>query len=143
MKSKKIFMLSILMVILSLVVAGCGGETESEEQTPVDEKETIVIGEVPYPHEWVPANIIKHVAEELGYPTKMLEGDIGFMFLGLAQGDIHIFPDVWLPTLHKTYADRYEDQIELVGEIYKDVDTGWAVPSYVDIDSIADLKDRA
>ncbi|SNS11142.1 glycine betaine/proline transport system substrate-binding protein [Anaerovirgula multivorans] len=138
---RKKLVLGVIMIILSLAVAGCGGE--SEEQAPTDEKPTIAIGEVPYPHEWVPANIIKHVAEELGYSTEMVEGDIGFMFLGLAQGDIHIFPDVWLPTLHKTYIDRYEDQIQLTGILYENIDMGWAVPSYVDIDSIDQLKDRA
>jgi glycine betaine/proline transport system substrate-binding protein len=162
MKAKKLIALIAIIVLVSLVVIGCGGARdnqgpqdqtkapENNTQTPDDgdkkqsgDKPAIAIGQAPYPHEWVPAYIIKQVAEELGYPTEMVEGDIGFMFLGLAQGDIDIYPDVWLPTLHQTYVDKYGDQIEMTGTLYKDIDIGWAVPSYVDIDSIAQLKGRA
>lgn len=133
MKKKFLLILTVVVVALALFAAGCsGGETNK----------TIAIGKVPYPHEWVPAHIIQHVAEELGYDTEMVDGDIGFMFLGLSQGDIDIYPDVWLPTLHKTYVDKYEDKIELTGKIYENAAMGWAVPSYMDINSISELKGR-
>lgn len=155
MRVKKLIALITIIVLMSLVVMGCGGTkndqtSQGEGQISGDgdkvssgDKPTIAIGQVPYPHEWIPANIIKHVAEEMGYAVEMVEGDIGFMFLGLAQGDIDIYPNVWLPTLHKTYVDKYEDQIELAGTLFEDIDMGWAVPSYVDIESIDQLKDRA
>jgi glycine betaine/proline transport system substrate-binding protein len=98
---------------------------------------------VPYPHEWVPANIIKQIAEEKGYKVNIVEGAMGFMFLGLAQEDIDIFPDVWLPILHKSYMDKYEGKIELVGTLIEDIPMGIAVPSYTEFDSLADLKENA
>lgn len=129
-----------ILLVLTLSVVGCSG---GDTATDGDGKEEIVIGKVPYPQEWIPANIIKHVAEERGYSVKMSEGDIGFIFLGLSQGDIDIYPDVWLPTLHKNYADKYGDKIELTGILYSKPDMGFAVPDYVDIDSIEELKGRA
>jgi glycine betaine/proline transport system substrate-binding protein len=131
---KKIFMSLILSIFLSLFAVGCDGAA--------GDKTTINIGKAPYPHEWVVASIIQQIAEELGYDTEMVEGDIGFMFLGLSQGDIDIYPDVWLPTLHKTYVDKYEDDIELTGTIYKNAAIGLAVPSYVDISSTDELEGR-
>lgn len=134
MMKKNYLLLTFLAATLTLFAAGCPATGTGEN--------TISIGKAPYPHEWVPAHIIRNIAEELGYQTEMVDGDIGFMFLGLSQGDIDIYPDVWLPTLHKTYVDKYEDDIELTGAIYEDADMGMAVPSYVDINSIAELKGK-
>lgn len=131
---KNYLRIAFLAAALTLFAAGCSGAGTGEN--------TISIGKAPYPHEWIPAHIIRNIAEELDYQTEMVDGDIGFMFLGLSQGDIDIYPDVWLPTLHKTYVDKYEDDIELTGTIFEDADIGLAVPSYMDINSIADLKGR-
>lgn len=139
MKRKLILSLSILLIIASLFAFGCAKESADTGE----DKRTIAIGKVPYTHEWIPAHIIKNIAEEMGYSTKMVEGEIGFMFVGLAQGDIDVFPDVWLPTLHKTYIDKYQDKIDLAGVAYEKVDIGWAVPKYVDVDTIEDLQGKA
>jgi glycine betaine/proline transport system substrate-binding protein len=133
MKKKLVLTLTIIISALALFAAGCSGGGADN---------TIAIGKVPYTHEWIPAYIVQSVAEELGYDTKIVEGDVGFMFLGLAQGDIDIYPDAWLPILHKTYADKYEDKIELTGTVFENAAMGWAVPSYVDIDTIDELKGK-
>lgn len=131
--------LSILVIVFSLFVSGCGKQDASDS----NEKPTIVIGQDPYTMTLVPVNIIKNIAEELGYPTEIVEGEVGFMYLGLAQGDIDIYPDVWLPTLQKTYMEKYGDKVEIAGTLYPAPDVGWVVPTYVDIDTIAELKGRA
>lgn len=136
-------MKKILLIILCIGVimssVGCSSGDIAKEQDKVE----INIGQAPYPHEWIPANIIKQIAEERGYKVNIVEGDIGFMFLGVSQGDIDIFPDVWLPVLHKTYMDKYDGKIELLGTLIEDIPIGIAVPSYTGFDSIADLKDNA
>ena len=135
----KKFLKIVLCVGLLIGAVACG----SSDKAAKDEKVEITIGQSPYTYEWVPVNIIKQVAEERGYKVNVVEGDTGFMFLGLVQGDIDIFPDVWLPVLHKTYVDKYKDKFELVGKLINKLPLGVAVPSYVNFDSLADLKDNA
>ena len=65
------------------------------------------------------------------------------MWLGLAEGDVDVWPDVWLPILHKTYKDKYKDRVESANNIIDQNPMGLAVPSYVDINSIAELNARA
>ena len=134
----KKFLRIILCAGLLIGAVACGSSESTKEK-----RVEINIGQVPYPHEWVPANIIKQLAEEKGYKVNLVEGDIGFMFLGLAQGDIDIYPDVWLPVLHKTYMEKYKGKFELVGTLIKEIPLGVAVPSYTKFDSIADIKDNA
>nr|WP_280951879.1 glycine betaine ABC transporter substrate-binding protein [Alteribacter populi] len=83
---------------------------------------------------------MENIAEELGYPTETTEGDVGVMFLGLSRGDVDIYPDMWLPTLHASYLAEHEDDIDIVGTIYEEAPVGWAVPDYMDIDSTEELK---
>jgi len=137
-KMKKILKIILCAVLLVGAIA-CG----SSDKSAKEEKVEITIGKNPYPHEWIPVNIIKQLAEEKGYKINLVEGDIGFMFLGLSQGDIDIYPDVWIPVLHKTYMEKYKDKIELVGTLTKEIPIGVGVPSYTKFDSLADIKDNA
>ena len=135
----KKFLKIILCASLLIGAVACGSSDKAAKEKKVE----INIGQDPYEHDWIYTNIIKQLAEERGYKVNVIEGDMGFMFLGLAQGDIDVFPDLWLPVLHKTYMDKYKDKIELVGTLTKDIPLGVAVPSYTKFDSIADLKDNA
>ncbi|MBU8907403.1 glycine betaine ABC transporter substrate-binding protein [Desertibacillus haloalkaliphilus] len=141
MYKKRSFLLCIVIVSV-LISSGCGPADTDEQDGEVAESDnpTITLGQVPYQQAWVPLAIIENVANELGYPTERTEGDVGVMFLGLSRGDIDVYADIWLPNLHSTYADRYEDTIDLIGTLYEDAPVGWAVPTYVDIDSIEDLS---
>ena len=135
----KKFLKIILCASLLIGAVACGSSDKAAKEKKVE----INIGQDPYEHDWIYTNIIKQLAEERGYKVNVIEGDLGFMFLGLAQGDIDVFPDLWLPVLHKTYMDKYKGKFELVGTIAKEIPLGMAVPSYTKFDSIADIKDNA
>lgn len=124
-----------IAIIGVLVFAGCTGNGE-------DGNKIITIGNAPYDYEIPPLEVTKLIAKEQGYSIKVVEGDIGFMFLSLTNGDIDAWPGIWLPSIHRSYQERYEDQYELGSAIFEDAPIGWVVPDYVDIDSIADLKGR-
>ncbi|PKM79915.1 MAG: hypothetical protein CVU89_16185 [Firmicutes bacterium HGW-Firmicutes-14] len=141
-RKKTLIALGAFLVTVSFLIAGCGGADTGSTAGDLEEKTVINIGKDVYPNSWPSAYVIKYVAEELGYETNFVEGDIGFMFTGLAQDDIDIFADAWLPTLHKSYIDRYGDKIELAGVHYEDAAMGIGVPAYVDIQDYADLKGR-
>lgn len=140
---RKIFLGVLVSIALLVVIVGCTDAGDSDLGGDSD-KEVISIGIAPYPQIEVMAGILEQAYEELGYATEIVEGDIGFMFLGVSQGDIDIYPDGWLPVLHGNYIERYEDSLE-VGEIlYEEATMGITVPTYMeDINTIQDLKDNA
>ena len=87
------------------------------------------------------SNLWKSLLEERGYTVNMQELDIASTFTGVANGQVDLYMDAWLPTTHQAYWDRFKDQLETV--------TAWqigkntlVVPDYVDVNSIADLKGR-
>lgn len=121
-------------MIAALVLVGCTSGNSSDNG-----KGVITIGSSTYDYEFLPIDVAKLVAEEQGYEVEIVEGDIGFMFLSLQQGDIDIWPGIWLPNLHATYEERFGDDYELGGKVFEDAPTGWAVPGYVDMYSIEDL----
>jgi len=142
MKTKIIgFIVCMMVLTMTTMTAltGCAKDSDDAGQG----KPTITLGKVPFEQEWIPLYIIKNVAEEQGYKTNIKEGDVGVIFLGISRGEIDIYPDVWLPTLHSGYMEQYKDKIGLTGTLYEKAPNGWAVPTYVDIDSIEDLKGKS
>ena len=73
----------------------------------------------------------------------MQELDIASTFTGVANGQINLYLDAWLPTTHQVYWDRFKDQLEVVTSWQKGKNT-LVVPDYVnDVNTIADLKGKA
>ena len=134
-KTIKILLLATILIISTLPALGCAGGGEEAKKDKV-----IKIGHAPYDYEVPVIEITKQIAAEKGYEVDVVEGDIGFMFLSLVQGDIDIWPGIWLPSIHKSYQEKYKDQYELGSAIFEDAPIGWGVPKYVDVDSTADLK---
>lgn len=126
---KKLTLL-IFLIISTFIFGACGGDGAADM--------TIRIGNAPYDYETPPTEITRLIAEELGYAVEVVEGDIGFMFLSLAQDDTDIWPGIW-PSIHRTYIDEFEGQIEMGSRIFDNAPTGWAVPKYVEADTIGEL----
>ena len=85
------------------------------------------------------SNLWKEILEEHGYTVNMQELDIASTFTGVANGQINLYLDAWLPTTHASYWSRFKDQLEVV--------TSWqtgkntiVVPNYVtDVNSLAEI----
>jgi glycine betaine/proline transport system substrate-binding protein len=85
-------------------------------------------------------NLVRAVLEdEMGYRVKMTMADPAPLFTSLATGDNDAFLDAWLPVTHGDYMDEYGDRLVDLGYNYEGARIGLVVPSYVDVDSIADL----
>src|SRR5690554_1643795 len=137
MKRKSILSLVIMILMLPLIALGCGQPDENTEPgAGGDEKPVIKIGKPPYASDWPCCYIVKLVTEDLGYEAEFVEGDIGFMYTGLAEGDINIYPSCWIVNLHKPYKEKYGDKIEYAGIVYKNAVSGIGAPDYVGIDSL-------
>jgi glycine betaine/proline transport system substrate-binding protein len=89
------------------------------------------------------SNLWKSLLEERGYTVNMQELDIASTFTGVANGQVDLYMDAWLPTTHQGYWDRFKDQLEVVTTWQEGKNT-IVVPDYVtDVNTIADLKGKA
>lgn len=83
----------------------------------------------------------KELLEQRGYTVNVQELDIASTFTGVANGQIDLYLDAWLPVTHEAYWSRFKDKLEVLSSW----STGrnlLAVPEYVDVNSLADLKGR-
>lgn len=86
-------------------------------------------------------NVIGHVLTTLGYDVEFVQVDAGPMWSGVASGSGDAIVGAWLPTTHADYYAEYEGDFEDLGSNLHGTKLGLVVPSYMDIDSIEDLKE--
>lgn len=108
--------------------------------TPVN-GDKLKLSYVAWDSEIASTNLLKYILEnKLGYKVEALQVEAGPMWTGVAGGDVDATAAAWLPLTHADYWDKYGDQLEDLGPNMTGVKTGLVVPSYVDINSIEDLK---
>ena len=89
-------------------------------------------------------NVVAAVLEDrLGYDVELTSVDAGPMFAGLARGDFDAVLCTWLPVTHEAYWSEFGDDLTDLGVSLDGADIGWAVPTYVELDSIEDLNANA
>jgi glycine betaine/proline transport system substrate-binding protein len=132
-------LIAALSVIL-LVAAGCGGRQAQTGQ----ESKTINIGYIAWDEDIAVSNLYKVLLEQRGYKVRLTPLEAGPVYAGLAQGNIDLFLDAWLPSTHADYWAQYRNKLEDLGIWYNQATLNMAVPKYVtDVNSIADLKGKA
>ncbi|MFD1928231.1 glycine betaine ABC transporter substrate-binding protein [Sporosarcina siberiensis] len=85
-------------------------------------------------------NVMALVLEDMGYEVEMLQVEAGPMWTAVADGSADVLLAGWLPITHATYVEKFEGKFEDIGTSMVDVKIGLVVPTYMDIDSIEDLK---
>lgn len=107
--------------------------------------QTVNIGLIPWDEDIVVTALWKDILEDHGFTVEVTEVDAGILFQGLADGDIDVFFDTWLPVTHQDYWEEHGDSLEQLGKWYEgSAKLTLAVPTYMeDVNSIADLKGRA
>ncbi|MFE0517322.1 glycine betaine ABC transporter substrate-binding protein, partial [Streptomyces sp. NPDC058964] len=79
-----------------------------------------------------------------GYEAEAKQFDAGPLYTSLAQGDIDIVTNAWLPTTHAQYWKKYGDRLDDLGSWYDETSLELTVPAYMkDVNTLADLKGRA
>jgi glycine betaine/proline transport system substrate-binding protein len=143
-----------LGAVASLALAGCatGNETVEDNTGGTDsgsndagDMGTITLGFLP---SWTDglsmAYLLQDQLEKLGYTVEMQTlTEAGPLYTGLAQGDVDMYPSAWPEVTHVEYMEEYGDDLEDLGAYYENAKLTIAVPSYMDIDSIEDLKGNA
>lgn len=146
--------LGALFLVVALVATACGGDTtdtgagaqdggDTEGALPGEGK-TVRIGLIPWDEDVAVTALWQHLLEERGYEVDITQLDVAPTYSGLAEGDLDLFLDAWLPQTHADYWDQFGDQVEDLGTWYDQGTLNIAVPTYVeDIETIGDLKGNA
>lgn len=80
--------------------------------------------------------VVKKILEEKGYSVEIISASAAAMW----SGDVDGFTGAWLPVTHGEYIKKHKKDVEVLGKVIDGAKIGLAVPDYVDIDSIEDLK---
>jgi len=123
-------MLSLLLVIA--VLAACSDKSGEK---------SITLAYVAWDSEIASTNVVKEVLQsKLGYQVEMLQVDAGPMWAGVADGSADAMVAAWLPSLHTSYLEQYQDSVEDLGPNLDGTKSGFTVPAYMDINTIEDLN---
>jgi len=102
-------------------------------------KEKVVLSYVEWAETVVSTHVVKKILEDMDYEVEIISASSAAMW----SGDVDGFTGAWLPETHAFYLKEYKDDIEIVGKILDGAKIGLAVPEYVDIDSIEDLRENS
>lgn len=151
MKMQKVNIRKILCALgLGLFVAlisGCGGSSEdaataSTSEPSADSAKTARLTYVNWAEGVAYTNLAKAVLQQkMGYDVEATMVDVGPAYMAVASGDYDAYMECWR-ALHKDYL-REAKEGELVvslGNVYEGTVLGLAVPSYVTIDKISEIK---
>ena len=89
------------------------------------------------------SNMWKILLEERGYETELVQVEKAIMYQGVADKELDIGMEIWLPHTDKPYYDEYSDDIDLRDAWYEGTDLALTVPDYMDdINNIEDLEEN-
>ncbi|QDQ10560.1 ABC transporter permease/substrate binding protein [Streptomyces spectabilis] len=110
---------------------------------PAEAERTLNVAWFPWDEDVAVTYLWKNVLERRGYKMKLSQSDVGPVYTGLAQGDIDVNFDAWLPSTQKNYWDKHKDNLVDMGTWYSPTSLEVAVPSYVKgVKSLQDLKGK-
>ncbi|MED4350796.1 glycine betaine ABC transporter substrate-binding protein [Schinkia azotoformans] len=100
----------------------------------------ITLAYVAWASEIASTNVLAKVLTDLGYDVTMTQLEAGPLWAGIADGSADASVAAWLPVTHADYATEFEGKFEDLGSNMEGTRIGLVVPSYMDINSIEDLK---
>lgn len=131
---------------LSLIAAGCSSDDDTsskEGDSSVGKGQEINLAYVNWDTEIASTNVIGKVLEDLGFDVSLTGLDNAIMWEAVANGEADAMVAAWLPGTHGSQFEEYGDQMEQLGPNLEGAKIGLVVPSYMDVNSIADLTDEA
>lgn len=125
----------------ALIMSGCNPQSGDSAEAEAPKEASLV-----YPN-WAEGVAYTHLAEavleqKMGYEVELTAADVAPGYAGVAQGGQDAFMECW-PGLHQDYLDQFEGDLASMGNVYEGTVLGLAVPSYVTIDTIAELAEHA
>jgi glycine betaine/proline transport system substrate-binding protein len=134
-------LLSLFLIsVLFFSLVSCSGE----QTQPTSSSETIKLAYADWA-EGVALNSLATVIldEKLGYQVETRMAPVPKVFELIGKGDYDLFVDAWLPKTHQRYYQNHQSQLEDLGPLFTQARIGLVVPTYMKVNSIADLPTHA
>lgn len=94
----------------------------------------------PWDSERSSSSVVAEVLKSKGFEVTVTPVDVAVVFKSIAEGVGDVTLAAEMPVTHKSFYDEFEGQFDDLGENLTGAKIGLAVPKYMDIDSIEDLK---
>ncbi len=110
------------------------------------DKGDINLAYVEWSSEIASTNVVRVVLEEAGYDVELTALSAAIMYQAVADKQADALVAAWLPTTHKEYLARFEEDIDDLGSNLEGTKLGLVVPTYTyeaGIKSIEDLDANA
>ncbi|MFD2043067.1 glycine betaine ABC transporter substrate-binding protein [Ornithinibacillus salinisoli] len=140
MKKFLLFFIAFTLLAISACSNDSGENNATNDDTENEEKETIVFGQTPWSSTAPPTQIAKQILEEQGYDVKVQQVSQPVIWDGMRNKEIDFFMDAWLPYTEAAKWEEFQDDLVKVATSYENAQLGWVVPSYVEENSIEELK---
>jgi len=124
---------------LVLVVFGVAGSMTPETQN----SKHVELGYVQWDSEVASTNVIAEVLRQQGIDTKITPLDVSVMWQSIANGRLDASMSAWLPNTSQSQYNKYKSQLDVIGQSMSGAKVGLVVPTYMNVNSIADLTDQA
>ncbi|HKL32418.1 MAG TPA: glycine betaine ABC transporter substrate-binding protein [Tangfeifania sp.] len=123
------------LLILTAFLFSCNMSREKEDERTLrivytDWSESIAITYLSY----------VLLEEKMDYTVILKLTDVESAYNEVASEEADVFADAWLPETHKRYFDEHTNELEMIGITYPEARTGFVVPDYSELNSVADLK---
>lgn len=128
-----------MMLSLTAACGSAGSNSGLDSDGGGESSKTITIGQISWTEDLAVTAVWKRILEKKGYTVRTKLLDSGPLFSGIANGDLDVWFDVWLPNGSASYWKKFNNKVHDVGVWYDRADLGIAVPDYVDARSLADL----
>ncbi|MHB0777397.1 glycine betaine ABC transporter substrate-binding protein [Halomonas sp. WWR20] len=126
--------LSCLLLTLGVATAGA---VQAQDKP-------LTIGTLSWAENIAVANMWKLILEdEADYRVKLSNVGKSPLFSGVANGDFDVSLETWLPNTDAAFLEPYDERIAVHDAWYDGAGMGLVVPSYVEIDTIAELVEHA
>ncbi|TFJ92008.1 glycine betaine ABC transporter substrate-binding protein [Lentibacillus salicampi] len=139
----------ILFTVLLIVLSACGSNSgsdgsDSTSDASNENKGEITIGQINWPENIAVTNMWKAILEDEGYDVSLDLIEMGPQMAAIAEGDLDVAPEVWLPVQDKSYYEKYKDEANFFEDPwYENGRVGLVVPAYMEnINSIEDLNEN-
>ncbi|MEX2587100.1 MAG: glycine betaine ABC transporter substrate-binding protein [Actinomycetota bacterium] len=143
-RTPRAIMVVAILAALALLTAACGNGDTGTTGAADGDGPSVNIGWIPWDEDVAVTHLWKYLLEEEGYQVSLTQLDVAPVYQGLADGDVDVFLDGWLPATHADYWERFGDELEDVGVWYDSGTLNLAVPANLDdIQTIGDLQGKA
>lgn len=125
---------------LGFLLAACSGDDSSKSD---GNSKDVNLAYVEWDTEIASTNVVGQVLEDLGYNVTLTPLDNAIMWEAVSKGDTDGMVAAWLPNTHGEQYKKYKNDLDELGENLAGAKIGLVVPSYMDVNSIEDLKNQA